>query len=139
MATACIGARVRIINRKITRIYDDALRPLGIKFTQLNILSFITLKGPTPAFEIVNLLSIEKSTLSRNLAILETNDWVKYVSSGRGNTRNLLITRSGGALLKRATPIWAEAQAKVELLLGGRTTKMLMDAELRIRDGAESN
>ena len=38
IAGQCLAVRVRLLNRTITAIYDDALRPLGLTVGQLNIL-----------------------------------------------------------------------------------------------------
>ncbi|MEM9816445.1 MAG: MarR family transcriptional regulator, partial [Cyanobacteria bacterium P01_D01_bin.6] len=62
IASDCIGARVRILNRAVSRIYDDMIRPHGIKFSQLNILTVVTLHGPIQQMEVGRLLSLEKST-----------------------------------------------------------------------------
>ena len=129
----CVGARIRIINRKVTRMYDDALRPLGIKFSQMNILTFITVRGPIQAFKIAEGLSIEKSTVSRNLNILEENGWIDCLPGSNGNARNVKITRAGRELLKKAAPKWAEVQGKVKALLNETTVKALIEAEAHLR------
>ena len=129
----CIGARIRIINRKVTRMYDDALRPLGIRFSQMNILTFVTVRGPIQAFKIADGLSIEKSTLSRNLNILEENGWIKCLPGESGNARNVKITRAGGSLLKKAAPEWAKVQEKVKALISESTVKALIEAESNLR------
>ena len=38
IAKTCIAVRLRLMNRVVTNFYDDALRPLGLKVSQLNIL-----------------------------------------------------------------------------------------------------
>ena len=38
IAQDCIADRMRLLNRVVTKIYDDALRSLGIRTGQLNIL-----------------------------------------------------------------------------------------------------
>lgn len=130
----CIGARVRIINRKITRMYDEALRPLGIKFSQMNILTFVIVRGPVQSIRISEGLSIEKSTLSRNLNILEKNGWIDCSSSEVGNVRYVKITRAGGALLMKAAPAWSKVQKKVKALLSEKTVETLAEAESSLRE-----
>ena len=46
IAGECLAVRVRMLNRTITAIYDDALRPLGLTTGQLNILVVVTKRGP---------------------------------------------------------------------------------------------
>ena len=38
IARDCIAVRLRLVNRVITSVYDEALRPLGLKASQMNIL-----------------------------------------------------------------------------------------------------
>ena len=38
IARSCIAVRLRLLNRVVTNLYDDALRPLGLKVSQLNLL-----------------------------------------------------------------------------------------------------
>ena len=114
-------------------MYDDALRPLGIRFSQMNILTFVTVRGPIQAFKIADGLSIEKSTLSRNLNILEENGWIKCLPGESGNARNVKITRAGGSLLKKAAPEWAKVQEKVKALISESTVKALIEAESNLR------
>ncbi len=45
VASDCIAARVRLINRVVTAIYDDALRPHGLRVSQGNILVAVGRKG----------------------------------------------------------------------------------------------
>ena len=41
IASECLAVRVRMLNRTITGIYDQALRSLGLTIGQLNILTVV--------------------------------------------------------------------------------------------------
>lgn len=133
IASDCIGARVRILNRAISRIYDDMIRPHGIKFSQMNILTVVTLRGPIQQKEIGQILSLEKSTLSRNLRLMETKGWLKS-QTGEGNNRFLVVTPMGRDLLVSAAPDWAKAQEQVTTILGAQTAAELRQAADRLRN-----
>ena len=64
---ACIAYRARLLSRVISAIYDEALAPLGLKGSQLNVLSALARRGPCAQTELCSLLEMEKSTLSRNI------------------------------------------------------------------------
>ncbi|MFX8747429.1 MarR family transcriptional regulator, partial [Acinetobacter baumannii] len=64
---SCISTRVRQLSRIVTRVYDDALRPLGITASQFTLLTQLAQQDGITAVEIGHTLDIEKSTLSRNL------------------------------------------------------------------------
>ena len=138
IAAECVGVRVRMLNRAMTRIYDDLLRPHGIKFSQMNILTVVTLRGPVQPIEVTRILSIEKSTLSRNVRIMDANGWIESLAGDAGNTRLLRVTRKGRRLLEKAAPAWSAAQEQVISLLGERTTAALRSAVDRLRK-AESD
>ncbi len=120
IARECVGARVRMLNRLVSRIYDDQVRPHGLKFSQMNILTVVTLHGPVQPVEVARILSLEKSTLSRNVSLMEANGWLETLP-GRGNAQLLRATAQGRRLLKKAAPGWRKAQKRVVSLLGGRT------------------
>ncbi len=42
MAAECLCLRTRRVSRAITRVYDEALRPLGVEATQLTLLNAVT-------------------------------------------------------------------------------------------------
>ncbi len=134
IARECIGARVRMLNRIVTRIYDEMLRSHGIKFSQMNILTLVSLRGPIQPAQIGRLLSIEKSTLSRNVRLMEANGWIESLSGDGGNTHRLRLTRQGGQLYRKAAPAWHKAQEKLTKLLGGQTTAAIRLAVDRVRE-----
>lgn len=114
IAKSCLGWRVRMLNRLVTALYDDALRPLGLTGAQLSILSCLHLLPRKRPVEVGNVLKIDKSTLSRNLDRMERNGWVVR-GRGRGE---LTLTPEGSRLVREALPLWKQAQAKCEQLMG---------------------
>ncbi len=132
IAKDCIGARIRMMNRKVSRIYDEAVRPLGIKFSQMNILTVVSLYAPIQPVEVGRVLSLEKSTLSRNVALMEANGWIESLPAD-GNALLLRVTRQGGELLKKAAPAWREAQKEVKTLLGAQTSETILRSMNRIQ------
>ncbi len=134
MTSECVGARVRTLNRVITRIYDKHLRELGLKFSQMNILTSVTLRGPISPGRVAQILGIEKSTLSRNVRILESNGWIESRPGEVGNSLLLSATPKGRRLLQKASPSWREAQEEVTSLLGDRTTAAIRRGFDRVQE-----
>ena len=77
MAHECIAVRVRLINRVISALYDEALRPFGLRISQANILSAIGLLGESRPADISRALRIEKSTLSRDVELMKKKGWLE--------------------------------------------------------------
>lgn len=120
IAGECLAVRVRMLNRTITAIYDDALRPLGVTTGQLNILVVVTKRGPLSPGEVARRLNMEKSTVSRNVERMRGNGWLTVTASDSGRKQELRLTRQGKKLLEESVPAWDEAQTRTRALLGRR-------------------
>ncbi len=116
----CLAVRVRMLNRTITTIYDDALRPLGLTAGQLNVLVVITTRDAISPSEIARRLNMEKSTVSRNIERMRKNGWLTVTAADAGHKQQLTLTRSGRTLLVQSVPVWEEAQTKARATLGQR-------------------
>ncbi len=125
IARDCLAARVRLLNRQVLRIYDEALRPLGIKVTQLNVLVVLAKLGPSSPTVVTKVLDMEKSTLSRNVERLRTRGLVEVQPGDSGRTHLLCVTAKGKQLMEQALPRWEAAQEQAEKLLGTSTTAAL--------------
>jgi DNA-binding MarR family transcriptional regulator len=116
--TACLATRVRQLSRIITRVYDDAMRPLGITASQFTLLTQLANQDSITAVEIGFTLDIEKSTLSRNLKrLLALGLLVMDPPAGRRG-RGLHLTPKGQEVIKQAYPVWQDAQRKASAVMG---------------------
>lgn len=116
----CLAARVRLLHRTITGIFDEALRPLGLTDAQLTILVVVANRGPVSPGAVARRLNMEKSTISRNVARMAKNDWLSVADGESGRNQRLTLNAKGRALLVKALPAWEEAQSKVKAVLGQR-------------------
>jgi DNA-binding MarR family transcriptional regulator len=115
----CIAMRVRRMSRIITRVYDDALRPLGLTASQFTLLTSLALQDGVTASEVGYDLDIEKSTLSRNLKRLLHLGLIAMDPPAGRRGRGLHLTPAGHQAIVAAYPLWRATQAKAEGLLGG--------------------
>jgi DNA-binding MarR family transcriptional regulator len=118
IARDCIAVRVRALNRAVTAVYDEALRPHGLRVGQLNLLVAIARFGTARPGDLCRLLRMEKSTLSRDVELMRRNGWLEIDGSAGGRARPLRLTAAGQALLEAALPAWQAAQARARTLLG---------------------
>ncbi len=124
-AGACLATRVRQLSRIITRVYDDAMRPLGITASQYTLLAQLAARDSITAVEIGHELDIEKSTLSRNLKrLLALGHIIMDPPAGRRG-RGLHLTPKGQAILKDAFPIWQDAQTRAVSAMGAESRNVL--------------
>jgi DNA-binding MarR family transcriptional regulator len=111
--------RARRLSRVVTSVFDEELRPFGLKASQLNLLATIASMGPVRRTDIGRYLHLDVSTLTRNLRIMETNGWIEEVAAdadGRGAPIQLHAT--GHALITEAAPAWRRAQRRAAALIG---------------------
>jgi DNA-binding MarR family transcriptional regulator len=121
MAAECLCFRARRVSRTLTRMYDRALRPLGIQATQLTLLNAIALQGravtdmPRLSFD----LALDPATLSRSLRALEKAGLV-HIRAALDDRRARLVrlTPEGERMLAAALPRWKRAHARVVAALG---------------------
>lgn len=104
----CLAARRRA--RAITRLYDEHLRPHGLKATQFSVLATLALKGPTPIGALARGLGLERTTLTRSAAVLEQRGWIAGDRSPDPRARPIKLTVSGRRKLEAAFPAWQAAQ-----------------------------
>src|SRR5215831_1848863 len=79
IARTCIALRLRLLNRGVTNLYDDALRPLGLKVSQLNLLVVTAKLGLAQPARVCDLLQLDASTLSRNVERMRARGWLEVV------------------------------------------------------------
>ncbi len=133
IARACLASRARFLDRRLASIYERALRPLGLRRTQLTLLVAIARAGEraTPAV-VGRALLLEKSSLSRELAHLRGLGLARVeVSPGRRMQR-LSLTPAGGRALEAALPLWRKAQREARALLGREGADALAAVTLRL-------
>ncbi len=138
IARECLVVRLRLLNRVVTNIYDDALRPLGIKASQLNILVVTAKLGLARPTDVCERLQLDISTLSRNAERMKAKGWLEVVSDDDGRAQPFRLTAKGRRLLERAMPAWEKAQEQVLILIGADAVASIDDAVRRIRSDQSS-
>jgi DNA-binding MarR family transcriptional regulator len=117
-AAGCYCLASRQAARKITRLYDSLMQASGIRATQFTILSQLMLRGEMPLGRLAGFLGMERTTLTRNLAPLETQKWISTRPGEDPRARMIAITAQGRGVVRRSFSHWAKAQAEVGKLLG---------------------
>ncbi|MEL7071749.1 MAG: MarR family winged helix-turn-helix transcriptional regulator [Cyanobacteria bacterium J06581_3] len=113
MSQQCVARRLRQVNRTITRLYDEALRPHGLTVNQLNILAVVISEKKIRPGQLGQILGMEKSTVSRTVDRMVRKDWLKVTAGEDSRTQLLTVTAKGRKLLLSVTPIWDNLQAGV--------------------------
>lgn len=125
----CSCNMMRKSARKITQFYENGLREAGIKPTQFSILATLANTGPIQLTQLADRLVLERTSLTRNLNVLERNTWID-IQPGEEDLRQRVVslTRNGYKQLDCAIPYWQKAQKAIakdmgqETITGLRTT-----------------
>lgn len=133
IATTCIAGRLRLLNRVVTNLYDDALRPFGVKLSQGNVLAVTAKLGVARPAEVCAILELDTSTLSRTVERMVANGWLEILPDDDGRSHPFRLTDEGKRLMEKAIPAWETAQAEAKKLLGADGLKLLDAAIQRVR------
>ena len=127
LQTSCIGLRVGRLNRVVGRRFDQALRPLGLSVAQMEILGCLTMnEEPLRPADLAAWLAVERSTMSRNLTLMEERGYICATSlSPTGRTQRVTITGEGMAALAGAQQAWRHTQDAVARDLGSDAVTVL--------------
>lgn len=136
VANECIAVRLRMLNRVVTNIYDDALRSLDLKVSQMNILVAAAKMGTARPIEVCEYLHLDVSTLSRNVERMRARGWLEVAPDEDGRSQPFRLTPQGRKLLEQAVPAWNKAQQQVKKVLGDAFVDRLNQAVKRVRTGA---
>ena len=131
-----------MLDRILTQAFDDALRNVGIGSSQLTMLALVASMEGLRAVEIGRMLEMEKSTVSRGLSVLRKRGWIHTVVGKEGERRGVGVTDQGDKVLRRAGPVWREAEKSATGVLGKDTIdslKKAADSYLHLRASNQSH
>lgn len=146
-AEGCSHMKLRRLMRLVSRHYDSHLAHCGLKTTQYSLLMAVAAAGPLRQSELARMLSLEASTLTRNLRPLVAAGLLDIGTGADGRSRQVCITPAGLALRARARRQWRLAQESFNRIVGGArvaalhdladTCRQLLASEARSTAGAE--
>jgi len=122
----CLCGTFRRTARALTQHYEEALRPLGLRATQLTILQVLMRAGEIPQGRMGEILAMDSTTLTRTLGIMRRRGWVAERRGTDRRERLLRLSPGGKALLDRALPEWEKIQARVGQQMGAKRWKNLL-------------
>jgi len=114
----CVCSTLRMVSRAVTQLYDDILRPSGLRVTQLSILATVARRGEANLRDLERALAIDQTTLTRSVNLLERDRMIERVPNPDGRVKTMRLTEKGKRVLDVARPLWAQAQDRVLRELG---------------------
>ena len=134
----CLCIEVRNAAQAPTRRYDEQLAPAGITVTQLSLLNHVTQLATPTLKALAAATGLDRSTLGRNLRLLENQGHVSITAGEDARTRVVRLTRKGRSALKKGAPLWYDIQTALASRLGRRKRALLTELlnELTAREGS---
>lgn len=115
---SCACAALRRASRAVTNHYERSFRGSGLRATQFTLLAVLTQTGPLPLSSLAAQAGLERTTLTRNLRLLEAKGLVRVqASDGDQRIRRVEMTRSGRTAAEKGLPVWRKAQAGLTPIL----------------------
>ena len=131
-ALPCLCATLRRASRALTQIYEERLRPLGLRSSQFTILQALSLAGEVSQGDLGHMLAMDSTTLTRTLAIMSRHRWVERRPGEDRRVSRIRLSQAGKEQFRRALPHWQEVQAQVQKKLGKEQWGELMRASNEI-------
>lgn len=121
----CYCTLARRSARALTEFYDTVLGPSGLKVTQYSLLRAVERLAQPSLTELAEATGLDRSTLGRNLRVLEKSGFVMLGPVRDERSRVPKLTPQARHALEIARPLWAEAQTKVEAAVPAMTKQQL--------------
>lgn len=124
---SCINLQILRASHRVLKAYEDAYRPFGIKATQLPVLNLIGQHKTMTTREIAEKTESERSVLSRKLAVMEKNGWIKSVVNSITREKVFALTEKGEALLAEIKPVRLQVQERLLAKLSEKERMLLLN------------
>jgi len=133
--SSCNCGALRKASRRVSRIYDDALAPVGLGSSQHTILAELGRRTDQPPtlWELSQALVMDRTTIARNLRPLERDGYVAVRPSDVDRRSKLVVlTAAGKAKLAESRVFWLQAQKTFERIFGATEAQQLRSQLLSI-------
>jgi len=124
----CTCFNLRKAARAVTQRYDEFLRPANLRATQFSLLAVLAQSGTASIGQLADLAVMDRTTLKRNLELLERDGLVRIRPGADARVREVSLTPAARKRLAAAIPLWERAQAHILGHLGAaRAGRFLTD------------
>ena len=120
-------ANFRRTSRALTKLYENALRPVGLRSTQFTIMQALSLAGEVTQSQLIGILAMDSTTLTRTLRIMDREGWIAERRGQDRRERRLRLSRAGETQFKRALPAWEKVQSQLRHEMGEQSWKNLLE------------
>ena len=134
----CMCANLRRAARVVTQLYDEELRPSGLRTPQFTLLQTLNIAPGISQKRLAGVLEFDSTTLTRTLAFLRRQGWLAAEHGTDRRELRLSLTAAGLEEYKRVVPYWQSAQRRLRRELGEMSWSQIEDAAIRVAEVAPS-
>jgi DNA-binding MarR family transcriptional regulator len=121
----CTNFKLRQLVRRVSQLYDAEVAKAGLKTTQYSLLSNVQRLGPIRPGDLATAMTMDASTLTRNLKPLVAAGWLELSAGDDGRSRSVSITPAGRDKRAEAQRHWKSAQEALNQALGVQQVRAL--------------
>lgn len=126
IGSACVGFNLRKTSRLLIRLYDQAFKTVGLRGTQFSLLMAAAHYEDATIGELSQPLGMERSTLSRNIIVLQKKGLVTVDEGEDRRQQRIRITDKGISVLREALPLWERVQESIASQMGEERLKIFL-------------
>ncbi len=123
---SCLALNLRRTARMVSAVYDDAVRPSGVRSTQFSILATLAVNPDTSIAQLADWIDADRTTAQRSIGIMERQEWIRVEKADSGNVRKLSLTPRGRKKLDEAYRLWEKVQNEMVDQLGEESSRRLL-------------
>ena len=112
--------------RAVSRQYDAIMKDGGAHAPQFSVLFVLSVAGGISITELAQKMGMDRSSMSRNLQLLQTQGLIELSGEGSVRARQVTLTPAGHEALQTLLPLWREAQSDFIAHLGEADTALLI-------------
>ncbi len=127
IATPCTCAMLRRTSRRVTQLYDQALRQVGLRLTQYSVLANASRREGLSITELAERMDMDRSTLTRNLRPLVRSEWIRIEPGSDSRQRAVVLTPAGRAKFEEALPLWKKTEKVLRASVGKERVESLRE------------
>ena len=134
----CVFFNIRRVDRMVSQVYGRIMGDCGLKPTQFTLLRVLSFTGEITVSALAETANTDRTTLTRNLKLLENEGWIRTKAGKDRRTRYIILTLEGSNKLEQALPYWEEAQKQIMESYGRDNWESLLSGLRKMLDTAKA-
>lgn len=134
----CLALNLKRTARVVSTVYEDAVRPAGVRSTQFSILATLAVNPEASIAQLADWIDADRTTTQRSIGIMQRQGWILVENAPSGNVRRLSLTPRGRKKLAEAFRLWEKAQSSMVQMLGADSARRLLKSLSGVRKRAAS-